>query len=319
MQRTMRTGLIAGALFVSAASTPGYAQQLTARKPCDRPCLIRLVDAYLAALVARDPAAAPIAPNARFVENAVATHVGEGLWLTASAEPATFKIYVPDPVSQRVGFLGVMQESGAPIEIALRLAVDNGKIVEIEHLIARNLGERNLANLQNPRPGLFARVPPSERMPRERLLEIGASYYDALDDNDGSLAPFADDCLRRENGMQTTSNPAPAERGFGTFGAMGCAAQLDTQIMSYIDTIDNRRIEIADVETGLVFGLSHFRHSMADKTLEIVGVPGIETWEMAFEAFDLPAAHIYKITGGRIHEIEAMGFRADYNSPTGWE
>src|SRR3970040_1047578 len=123
MQRTMRTGRVTGAFFFSAASTRGYAQQLTARKPCDRPCLIRLVDAYLAALVARDPAAAPIAPNARVVENAVATHVGEGLWLTASAEPATFKIYVPDPVSQRVGFLGVMQERSAPLEMALRVAV----------------------------------------------------------------------------------------------------------------------------------------------------------------------------------------------------
>jgi hypothetical protein len=318
MRRTM--SLIAAAVLVSAAaSTAAHAQPSTSRASCDRACLIRLVDAYLAALVARDPATAPIAPNARFVENAVATHVGDGLWLTASAEPSTFKIYVPDPVSQQVGFLGVMQESGAPIEIALRLAVENGKIVEIEHLIARNLGERNLANLQTPRPGLLARVPAAERMPRERLLEIGASYYDAVDDNDGSLTPFADDCLRRENGLQTTSNPPPAEPGFGTFGAMGCAAQLDTQVMSYIDTIDNRRVEIADVDTGLVFGLSHFRHSMADKTLEIVGVPGIETWDMAFEAFDLPAAHVYKVTGGQIHEIEAMGFRANYDSPTGWE
>jgi hypothetical protein len=35
--------------------------------------------------------------------------------------------------------------------------------------------------------------------------------------------------------------------------------------------------------------------------------------------FDLPAAHIFKIQGGKIHEIEAMGFVAPYNSKTGWE
>jgi hypothetical protein len=40
---------------------------------------------------------------------------------------------------------------------------------------------------------------------------------------------------------------------------------------------------------------------------------------MGFDAFDLPAAHVYKIRGGRIHEIEALGFRAPYDSPTGWE
>jgi hypothetical protein len=37
------------------------------------------------------------------------------------------------------------------------------------------------------------------------------------------------------------------------------------------------------------------------------------------DPFDLPAAHIYKVAGGKIHEIEAMGFRAPYNSKTGWE
>ncbi|MEJ0007612.1 MAG: hypothetical protein WDM77_14915 [Steroidobacteraceae bacterium] len=33
--------------------------------------------------------------------------------------------------------------------------------------------------------------------------------------------------------------------------------------------------------------------------------------------FDLPAAHIFKISGGKIHQIEAMGFLAPYNSPSG--
>jgi hypothetical protein len=230
-----------------------------------------------------------------------------------------FKIYVPDPVAQQVGFIGVMGDKGAPALIALRLKLTDGEINEIEHLLARNLGERNLANLQVPRQAFHTTVSAEQRMSREQLLRIGRSYYDALDDNDGSLAPFSEDCVRRENGIQTTRNPPPAELGLGTFGAMSCAAQLDTQVMSYIDSIDHRRVEVADPETGLVFGLSHFRHSMAQKTLKIIGVPGIETWDMGFDAFDLPAAHIYKITGGQIHEVEAIGFRAPYNSPTGWE
>jgi hypothetical protein len=42
--------------------------------------------------------------------------------------------------------------------------------------------------------------------------------------------------------------------------------------------------------------------------------------EMKFDPFDLPAAHIFKIgADGKVHEIEAMGFRADLNSPSGWE
>jgi hypothetical protein len=37
------------------------------------------------------------------------------------------------------------------------------------------------------------------------------------------------------------------------------------------------------------------------------------------QPFDMPAAHIFKIWGGQIHEIEAVGLVAPYSSPTGWE
>jgi hypothetical protein len=307
------------ALALAAVGTGAGAQQAS-RSGCDRACLTAVVDSYLAALVAHDPSRVPLAPNARFVENAAAMKPGEGLWKTATAAPTTFKIYVPDPVSQQVGFLGVMQETGLAVELALRLQLENGRITEVEHLIARNLMERSLANLQTPRAAFVTSVPAADRNARDDLLRIGASYYDALDDNEGSKAPFADDCLRRENGMQTTGNPPPATPGgIASMGALGCAAQLDTGTFAYIDTIDNRRVAIADVQTGLVFGLSHFHHSMRQKFVTIKGVPGVDRVDLNFDAFDLPAAHIFKVSGGKIHEIEAMGFRADHLSPTGWE
>jgi hypothetical protein len=287
--------------------------------PCDRACLKGLVDSYLAALVAHDPLLAPIARDVKFVENTVPLHPGEGLWKTASALPATFKIYVPDPVAEQVGFVGVMQEDDKPVELGLRLKVRKGRIIEVEHLVARQIRDTSLPNLQTPRPGVLAVVPPAERSSHEELRKIGATYYDALVNSDGHAAPFADDCLRRENGMQTTGNPPPATPGRGTMGAMGCAAQLDTRVMSYIKRIEPRRVEIADVETGLVFGLSQFRHPMEEKSLKIVGVPGVDSVDMPFKPFDLPAAHIFKISGGKIHEIEALGFTMPYDSKTGWE
>lgn len=50
----------------------------------------------------------------------------------------------------------------------------------------------------------------------------------------------------------------------------------------------------------------------------ITGVPGVEEREMNFNAFDLSAAHIFKIRDGEIHEIEAMGFAAPYDTPDPW-
>src|ERR1700733_12448768 len=111
---------------------------------CDRACLNKTVDTYIAALVAHDASQVAFASDVKFVENTVPMKPGEGLWKTASEGPATFKIYVPDPVAQQVGFMCLMKEGDKPIQLGLRLKLKNGKIVEAEHLIARNLRENGL-------------------------------------------------------------------------------------------------------------------------------------------------------------------------------
>ena len=274
---------------------------------------------YLAGLVAHDPSIVKFSPDVKFVENTVPMKPGEGLWKTASAIPTTFKIYVPDTVSEEIGFLGMMEENNRPIEVAIRLKIRDGQITEAEHLIARNLRDASLVNLVVPRKAFVTDIPPDQRSPRDEMLKIGASYYEALVTADANDAPFADDCVRRENGMQTTGNPPPTTPGFATLGAMGCAAQLRTHTFDYIKRIEPRRVEIADPQTGLVLGFSQFRHPMEEKVVKIVGVPGVDHVDMNFKAFDLPAAHIFKVSGGKIHEIEAMGATMPYNSKTGWE
>ncbi len=285
---------------------------------CDKACLTGAVNDYLAALVAHDPAMVPLSPHVEFVENIKDLKPGEGLWKTASALPTTFKIYIPDPVSEQVGFFGVMQVSDKPAVVALRLKIRHGQIVAAEHLIAP-IRETAMKNLQEPRKAFLTDVPPSERNTRAQMIRIASMYYPALTSADANNAPFADDCVRHENGMQTTGNPPPAKPGMGTMGSMGCAAQLKTHVMDYITRIEPTRVMIADPETGLVFGLSQFRQPMKSKEEKIVGVPGVTSQPMNFKPFDLPAAHIFKVYGGKIHQIEAMGFTAPYNAKTGWE
>jgi hypothetical protein len=307
-------------LLLLAALACG-AQAATPAK-CDRDCLKKLADDYVAALVAHDPARVPLARDVRMVENIQRIQPGEGLWKTASALPTTFRIYVPDTVAQQVGYMAVLQEDGKPIQLALRLKYENGKISEAEHVVVHSLREANLANLQVPRQPLVSPVAEGWRDSRGRLLSIAASYYDALDLNNGSLAPFADDCVRFENGGQSARKPVPAgpsEDSFAPFGALGCAKQLDTQVMAYITSIDNRRVWIADEATGLAFGLSHFRHAMDKTEWPTFGVPGVPFRKIDYKPFDLPAVHIFKIYGGQIHEIEALGFIAPYKSATGWD
>jgi hypothetical protein len=311
--------LKAAGIAAVALSFAGTASVALA-KDCDRECLIDTANAYLAALAAHNPEKVDLADNVSFVENLEPMQPGEGLWETGGNTAASFKILVPDPVSQGVGGIVMMEENGKPIELGFRLMLKDGKIAEVQHLIARNLSESSLKRLERPRAAFLNEVALPYRDSRSRLLYIGAAYYDALDENNGSLAPFADDCVRLENGMQTDRNTVPDEPGdFAYLGALGCEAQLDTLAMVYIDTIANRSVLLADPLTGLTLGLSHFHHSMTEKDYRIIGVPGQPVRHMEVQPFDMPAMHIYKIWGGEIHEIEAVGIVSPYNSPNGWE
>jgi hypothetical protein len=332
---------LAASLAVVALAAP--CASASAQTICDRACLQNIADTYVAALVAHDPSKAPMAPDAKFTEQTKVLNVGEGLWKSAVAGPTTFKIPVADPVSGQIGEILMMKASaaafpappargGAPvadpnapadIQLALRLKVVNRKITEAEHVIARIAAPAQLNALKTPRAAFMQIVPKAERNPRNILLLIGNAYYDALTQSNGELAPFADDCGRRENGMHTagvgrpTDAPAPPA-GFGDL-PNDCAGQLDSRAMSYINSIDLRRVWIADEEHGLVFGLSMFRHPMEQKTITVIKKDGTTAERpMNFNPFDLEAAHIFKIWGGKIHEIEAMGFTLPLYSKNGW-
>ena len=309
---------LVAALLTASGTDRAFTQARLFQTPlsCDRTCLLETANSYLAALVAHDPAKVKLSPQLKFVENAQRLAAGEGLWKTASAVPTAFALPVPDPVSGQIGFIGMMQESGKPIQLGLRLKVENGAITEAEHLVVRSFNGNSLDNLRTLRPGLRTEVAAAQRSPREVLLAIGMTYYDSIEQSSGDAAPFADDCERRENGMITAGGV-----GLGLDGQprLGCHAQMDTRTFTYIDSIDFRRVWIADPVTGLVFGLSHFRHSMTNKEITVLGRDGKPTTRAVdFDPFDLPAAHIFKVRDNRIHEIEALGFMLPHMSKGGW-
>lgn len=323
-------------------------------RACDRQCLIETTDAYVAALVAHDPARAPLADNIVFVENVQKMQPGDGtLWKSIVKGPGAFAIHVPDEINQTAGYLAMMTYMAPPpapqgtspeeraewaaktppeeqpVIVALRLQLDGqGKIKEAEHLLS-GVREAQMAQLQTPREGIFTVIPEAQRKSHDELIRIGASYYDALDDNNGELTPFAPDCERHENGMITAGgkpSTAPAIPGTAATPQVSrdCREQLNSNTFQYIDRIENRRVFAADPQTGLIMGLSHFRHPMDNLPYLVKNLDGTTTERnkenLAFAPFDLPAAHIFKIgADGLMHEIEAMGFSAPYNSPTGWE
>ncbi len=267
----------------------------------------------------------------RFTENTEEIKVGEGLWIGASEAPSAFKVYAIDPATGQAAFYGVMRERGRPIQLVLRLKLVNGRITEIEHVINRSVGgAAAMANLQAPRPALLADVPAAERTPRDEMINAADDYFEAIEHNDGSLAPFAPDCDRRENGAKTTNNNPPvawpvplgspeADRGMALIGSMGCSAQLDTGVMAFITRLWPRRIDVVDEQKGLVFTFVMFNHRGGTGSIPIRGVPGVASLPLGGGSSTMQMGEMFKIRGGQIHEVEAVGFALPYGARSGWE
>jgi hypothetical protein len=306
--------LLSIGVFTSCSST---------KKP-DRNGLVSLMEQYLNALSKHDPSAVPLAKDVKLVENTEVTPVGKGLWETATGGPTQFKIFVADTVAGQVAFMGVIEENKMPVILGARLKVVKGKITEIDHLVIHSNGQPLNPNMSQVRQEFLETVPPAERVPREEMLKIANSYYIALTGEDGKLAPFADECQRRENGAissydQTQTQEEAAKDDFSVFRKMTSSDQLSTGVMSYITDINNRRFISVDEKMGLVFVYSIFRHNGEPKVMKIIGVPGITERANNYGPFDLPAAHVFKIYKDKIQQIEAIGYVAKPGVKNGWE
>jgi hypothetical protein len=330
-----RLAAIAACCLLSgmARAEPGPAAGSGPAAPvrCPRACMEGLLDQYLAALVKHDPSGLPLSKGARFTENTAELKPGEGLWIGASDPPTTFKLYAVDPASGQAIVYCVMKERGRPIQLVVRLKLVNGRITEIEHVINRGaLSPAAMANLQAPRAALLADVPAAERTPRDEMINAADDYFEAIEHNDGSLAPFAADCDRRENGSKTTNNNPPvpwpvplgspeADRGMALVGSMSCAAQLDTGVMAFITRLWPRRIDVIDEQKGLVVTFVVFNHRGGTGELPIRNIPGVTQLPLGGGASTMQMAEMFKIRGGKIHEVEAIGFALPYGSKSGWE
>jgi len=338
----MKIKRLAVAFILIATVILGASDPLQAAQTCDRQCLVALMQNYLAALVKHDPKAVPFANEVKFTENTANIPVGYGLWVTASGGPTEFQVYAADPVAQQVACLVMMKEnSNKDVLLGVRLRLQRGKIVEAEHHAVRDGIAGGMPNLQKPRPGLVEDLAPADRTPRAQMIDIGLSYYDALVGGDGTLAPFADECERRENGStsvggaraaakppatkpqfppQGSIDPEMAKLGMALAAApKTCAAQISAGVWAYITEIRNRRLLVVDEQKGLAVGFSDFYHDSKLKTMKLRGVPGLESVPAYQGTFNMPAMHIFKIKKGKIYDIEATGLVLPYGTKTGWE
>ncbi|MEJ1963707.1 MAG: hypothetical protein WDO56_19965 [Gammaproteobacteria bacterium] len=319
--RVMGASLLFGAVLVGH-SLVGQA----ASPACDRACLEGVAEKYLAGMLTHDPSKAPIAPGTRYTENAVELPLPDGLWRTVDSI-GKYRLYVSDPQQGQIGFFAKGMENGAPVLIATRLKVVNGQITEIETYVPRltdtiTAGPSSVKRTDQlgdaPRKQFVTALPPDKRLSREKMSSIASSYWGGLENNHGEkVPPFADDCMRLENGTQTSGVPLAPGATRATIN-MKCAESFALGYYREDTRMRNRRMLVIDEERGLVYAGCFFDHDatvrkyqVKDGTTKTVTNTGPWTWG-THEIFQINAE-------GKIGQVEAVLLSVPYGMRPGWD
>lgn len=300
-------------------------------RPCDRACLVNYADQFLRAMQAKDLTGLPLAQEVFTTENAARISLGEGVLWRADLKPTGYRLDVADPVAGQIAMQLVYMVEGRPAMVAVRLKVERTMITEVEQLIDRNVAPPALELLAKPRPALLADVPKGQRDTREYLIYAANAYFDALTGEDGRIAPFANDCVRYEQGYQTVANkmpgrasPSPAlpdtstEMGriFSALSTMTCEQQVSTGIFVGMKKIWPRRA-VVDEQKGLVAIFPLFVHD-GTKRPAPAGSLGASRPGIAM-VLNLVTMETFGIRNGKIHEVEAFPFvTLPYGMGDGW-
>lgn len=282
---------------------------------CDRACLTEIAGRYLEALAARDPSRLRVTASFRYTENCQSLPLGKGLWATATAL-GPYRLDIADADAGQIAILATVEEMGNLVALAVRLKVEDEQVAEAEALVAR-FGNPIFTpeTLVAPRPELVAEVPAEARCSRQDLVRIADLYFDGIERNDGSIIPVTDECIRLENGVQTTRNP---ERQTAV-GKMRVAEAISSGMYSYIAEIRDRRYPVVDEERGLVFGFVWMEHPGNMRSVEVAGVGNVDLAPFTQKPSSAYIGELFKVQDGRISQIEAVLEFLPYGSRSTWD
>lgn len=297
--------------------------------------LDRLTDGVLTALVTRDPAYAALSHKTRYTENGQELAIGDGLWGTAD-RLGTYRHHFPDMTSGNAVTFTSIVEGGVSSLLVIRIKAKDGVLLEIETLVARpdpmggNIpfpnGPENLDAMLKPDRQWSSAIMPSKRHSRAELRRIANLYFDGLANNDGKGDyPFADDCIRIENGSRTTAVPGaekvielrdPETPYLPDFKAMTAKEQFETGFFRFVTRIRERRFVVTDEELGVVVSFAFFDHNGTVRDYELAdGTPikgNIKT------PFSWQVAEAFRIEDGKFTRIEAVMAACPYGMKSGW-
>ena len=281
----MKNKTILGLLLVVCV----WAVPVNAQEPattCDRECLRGKVTQLLYAFLKHDVSKLPVADTLRVTEDAVEKPLARvGLVNTVTR----LRGFRQDIIDERGGVAGahvVVEESGAPVLLVVRLKVVADKLTEIELVATRSRAEGlifNIDGLSAPSEVMNYAPRPEQLSTRDEAVKAALHYPEGLNAAKTFAdvnAPFTANAYRYENG-QVMAGP---DCKF----AAGCQ-NISTQSLA----IFNR---LGDVQTRVV---------AVDERMGIVWLR--MAWGVSERGGDqLTVWETFKVYDGKIHAVEAF-------------
>lgn len=288
MKKPIATLLLCAALIggASAAQPAAKVAATPAAPHCDRECLRSHITQILWGLVKHDLGKVPFADTLRVTEDADEKPLKNvGLVRSVTA----LRGFRQDFIDERTGMAGahvMVEESGAPIMLVVRIKVADEKISELELVATRSRSEGlifNLDGLKAASAGMNYAPRADELASREEVLKAGLKYPEGLAKAENFAAvnaPFAADAYRYENG-QIMAGP---DCKF----APGCQ-DISTQSLAIFKRLGAPMVRVVLVDERM--GITWLRLA----------------WGVQKEGGDqLTAFEAFKYYGGKLHAVEAF-------------
>jgi hypothetical protein len=253
---------------------------------CDRECLRGMVTTYLYALLRHDTRKLPVDEHLRVTEDAVEKPLAKVGLLNTVTRLRGFRQDILDESAGMAGADVMVEESGAPVMLVVRLKVVDRKVTEIETVATRSRAEGlifNIDGLSAPSE-IMNYAPRPEQLPtRDEAIKAALHYPAGLNSTETFAAvnaPFAPDAYRYENGQIMAGPDCKFARGCENI------ATQPLDIFKRLGKVTTRLIGV-DERMGIVWLRMSWgvRESGGDQ---------LTVWE-TFKVFD-----------GKIHAVEAF-------------
>jgi hypothetical protein len=282
----MKTRIVVGLLLSCCAWAASANAAQRGPATCDRECLRGKVTQLLYAFVKHDVKGLPVADTLRVTEDAVEKPLANvGLVRTVTR----LRGFRQDIIDERAGVAGahvIVEESGAPALLVVRLKVVADKLTEIELVATRSSAEGlifNIDGLSAPSAVMNFAPRPEQLATRDDATKAALKYPEGLSAAKTFAAvnaPFAPDAYRYENG-QVMAGP---DCKF----AAGCQ-NISTQSLAIFERLGDPQTRVIAVDERM--GIVWLRMAWG---VQKEGGDQLTVWEM------------FKVYDGQIHAVEAF-------------